>query len=187
MMNGSSQCSLDTNLDVGSRHTDTVAGDIIIRRRTNDLSSPDVELCTVQRAGHLVPGDLSFGQRGLLMRAHVIDRKEFAIDVEQSDLFALYINEASLAGCDLVRPRDFDKVSHGSGFQEHDLVHGRAVCATELPYQNSMMCRTVARQCTRSNLNDSGGDCNKSLASQFWYQSFARASGAKTAGRAISG
>ena len=61
--------SLDFDLDFGSRHTDAVAGDIVMRWRTKDLSRPDVELRTVQRADYLLASDLSLGQRPGVMCA----------------------------------------------------------------------------------------------------------------------
>ena len=66
---GEARQSLDFDLDFGSRHTDAVAGDIVIRWRTKDLSRPDVELRTVQRADDLVASDLSLGQRPGVMCA----------------------------------------------------------------------------------------------------------------------
>src|SRR5262252_2051943 len=103
---------LHVNLDVGSHHTDSVADDIVVGRRTKDLSGPNIELGAMQWAGHFVSRDLSLGQRSLLVRAHVVDGEELAVDVEQSNLFALYINQSSLPGIDLVSPCNLHKVGH---------------------------------------------------------------------------
>src|SRR5262249_46396074 len=106
--------SSDFDLDLGSRYTDAVAGDIVIRWRTKDLSRPDVELRTVQRADYLVASDLSLGQRPGVMCAGVVECKKFTIDVEQGNLCSLHIDQPSLAGLDLVRPCYSHKVTHGS-------------------------------------------------------------------------
>jgi hypothetical protein len=58
----------------------------------------------MQRAGHLVARDFSLGQGGLFVGAHVVDREELAVDVEQGDLSAPGIDQASLTGLSL---RDF--------------------------------------------------------------------------------
>ena len=72
---GEARRSLDFDLDLGSRHTNAVAGDIVIRLRTKDLSRPDVELRTVQRADYLVASDLSLGQRPGVMCAGIVECK----------------------------------------------------------------------------------------------------------------
>jgi hypothetical protein len=70
------------DLDFGSRHTDAVAGDIVMRWRTKDLSRPDVELRTVQTADDLVASDLSLGQRPGVMCASA---KKFTIAVDRGN------------------------------------------------------------------------------------------------------
>src|SRR5207253_11459875 len=94
-------------------HTDPIAGNLVIRWRTKDLSRADVELRTVQRADHLVSCDLSLGQRPSVMCAGVVECEKLTVDVEQGNLSPLHIDQSSLAGLDLVRPRYFHKVSHG--------------------------------------------------------------------------
>src|SRR5262249_27940864 len=103
---------LHVNLDVGSHHTDSVADDIIVGRRTKNLSGPNIELGAMQWAGHFVSRDLSLGQRSLLVRAHVVDGEELAVDVEQGNLFTLYIDQSGLPGIDLVSPCNLHKVGH---------------------------------------------------------------------------
>jgi hypothetical protein len=102
------------NLDVGSRHPDRIVRDVVVRRRAKDFSRPDVELRAMQRASHLVPANFPFGQGGFFMRTHVVEREEFAIDVEESNLLSLYIDKPTLAGSDFVRPCDFHKVRLGT-------------------------------------------------------------------------
>jgi hypothetical protein len=44
--------------------------------------------------------------------AGVVEREDLAVDVEQGNLFALQIDQSSLAGLDLVCVRYFHKVGH---------------------------------------------------------------------------
>src|SRR5262245_19399488 len=74
--------TLHFELDVGFQHADRIAHDVVIRWRTKDLYCPDVELCAMQGSDHLGARDLSFGQRTLLVRTSIVERKEFTTDVE---------------------------------------------------------------------------------------------------------
>lgn len=111
---GEARRSLDFDLDLGPRHTDSVADDIVIRWRTKALSRPDVELRTMQRADYLVASDLSLGQRPGVIYAGVVECEKFTIDVEPGNLCSLHIDQPSLAGLNLLRPRYSHKVTHGS-------------------------------------------------------------------------
>src|SRR5262245_56354233 len=66
----------------------------------------------MERASHLVSQDFSLGQGSLLVRTHVVDGEEIAIDVEYGDLFALHIDQARLPGIDLVGFCNLHKVGH---------------------------------------------------------------------------
>ena len=56
--------------------------------------------------------DLSLGQGSLLVRAHVVDGEEIAVDVEHGDLFTLHIDQAGLPRIDFVGFCNLHKVGH---------------------------------------------------------------------------
>ena len=104
--------SLHLDLDFRSNNTHVVARDVVIRRRTQDLSRSDIESCPMPRASHFVALNVSFGQRSFLMGAGISESKEVALDVEQGDFLAFNVDQSSLAGRDLTRARRFHKFAH---------------------------------------------------------------------------
>jgi len=105
---------LHFDFDVGSGHADTVARDGSRCRRTDDLTCPNVEYCTVPRTGDLMARDLSLGQGPASVRARVVEREELAVDIKQGDRLAFDVAQSRLAGLDFVCLRYLHKVSHGS-------------------------------------------------------------------------
>jgi len=89
---------LHLDFDVGSRHANPVSHHGSLGRRARDLSRADVESCAMVRAGHLVTRNRAFGQWPSSMSTRVVERKELAVDVEQSDLLALHLDQTRLTG-----------------------------------------------------------------------------------------
>jgi len=77
----------------------------LLGRRTYDFARPNVECGAVPGTGHFVPRYLSISERPAAVSAGVVEREELAVDVEQSDLLALYLDQTRLTRLDLSCPR----------------------------------------------------------------------------------
>jgi hypothetical protein len=64
----------------------------LLGRRTYDFARPNVECGAVPGTGHFVPRYLSISERPAAVSAGVVEREELAVDVEQGNLLALYLD-----------------------------------------------------------------------------------------------
>jgi len=103
---------LQLDLDVGSCHANVVSSNRPLRWRFHNRARPNVERGAMPGTRHFVARQLALSERAAVVSAGVVEREELAVDVEQSNLFALHIDQSSLAGLDLVCVRYFHKVSH---------------------------------------------------------------------------
>jgi hypothetical protein len=111
---GEARPSLDFEIDLGSRHTDAVAGDI---RHTLANQGPLPRMLNFAPCKGQITSwpAISPSAKDPASCVQVLSSaKKITIDVEQGNLCSLHIDQPSLAGLDLVRPRYSHKVTHGS-------------------------------------------------------------------------
>src|SRR6266446_6420898 len=86
---------LHLDLDVGSRRANAVSHNGSLGRRTYDFARPNVRLRPSERRmwRRARTGHFSISEWPAAVSAGVVEREELAVDVEQGNLLALYLDQ----------------------------------------------------------------------------------------------
>src|ERR1700720_4177511 len=112
---------LHLDLDVGSRRANAVSDNGSLGPADLRLRPSEHRMWRRARTGHF-----SISERPAAVSANVVEREELAVDVEQGNLLALYLDQTRLTRLNLSCPRCLHKVSHRS-FPPIYAVSGKGV------------------------------------------------------------